>query len=209
MMWRPRGQVQATRVHWSRAIEEDSVSRSSSDGADAADRVWRGDHAGGSRGYSRAGHGSAGGGGHPCCYGHGTAPATRGSGKHTRHVENRWCNRRLKNAFDQLALTAREREPLSREYYERCLNRGLDKQEAHKRLMRRLSDIIFAMMRDRTPYDPEIHRRKQAERGKKKGESVAAAGQRQEPFAFPPPRDVTISRVRKRVKQRGHALVPV
>jgi transposase len=139
----------------------------------------------------------------------GTAPATKGSGKHTRHVENRWCNRRLKNAFDQLALTAREREPLSREYYECCLNRGLDKQEAHKRLMRRLSDIIFAMMRDKTPYDPEIHRRKQAQRGKKKGGSVAAAGQRQEPFAFPPPRDVTISRVGKSVKQREHELVPV
>lgn len=139
----------------------------------------------------------------------GSAPATKGSGKHTRHVENRWCNRRLKNALDQLALNAREREPLSKEYYERCLDRGLDEQEAHKRLMRRLSDIVFAMMRDKTPYDPEIHRKKQAERGKKKGESAATARQRQEPFAFPPPRDVSISRVGESVKQREAELVPV
>lgn len=139
----------------------------------------------------------------------GTAPAIKGSGKHMRHVENRWCNRRLKTALDQLALTARQREPLSREYYERCLERGLDKQEAHKRLMRRLSDIVFAMMRDKTPYDPEIHRKKQAQRGNKKGESVASARQRQEPFAFPPPRDVTISRVRESVKQRDPEAVAV
>ena len=30
-----------------------------------------------------------------------------------------------------------------------------------QRLVRRLSDIVFVMMRDKTPYDPGIHRRKQ------------------------------------------------
>ncbi len=104
----------------------------------------------------------------------GSAPATRGTGKHARQVENRWCNRRLKSAFDQLALSARRHEPLSAEYYQACLNRGLDPPEAHKRLMRRLSDIIFAMMRDKTPYDPAIHHRKQ-KLHKGKGESVAPA----------------------------------
>jgi len=33
-------------------------------------------------------------------------------------------------------------------------------------------DIIFAMMRDKTPYDPAIHRRKQQD-DKRKGKSVA------------------------------------
>lgn len=102
----------------------------------------------------------------------GSAPATKGTGKHARQVENRWCNRRLKNAFDQLALNARRYEPLSAEFYQQCLDRGLDRAEAHKRLMRRLSDIIFAMMRDKTPYNPAIHRRKQ-QAHKGKGESVA------------------------------------
>jgi len=104
----------------------------------------------------------------------GTAPATRGTGKHVRQVENRWCNRRLKSALDQAALNARQHEPLSAEYFQACLDRGLDPSQAHKCLRRRLSDVIFAMMRDKTAYDPEIHRRKQ-KLHKKKRESVALA----------------------------------
>jgi len=76
--------------------------------------------------------------------------------------------------------------------------------------MRRLSDIVFAMMRDKTPYDPDIHRRKQRQQqGTKKEESVAAARQQQEPSAFPSPRGVTISHPRERVKQREAELSPV
>ena len=104
----------------------------------------------------------------------GSAPATRGTGRHVRHVENRWCNRRLKSALDKVALTARRCEPLSAEYYQACLDRGLHPPQAHKCLMRRLSDVIFAMMRDKTAYDPEIHRRKQTIH-KRKGKSVAPA----------------------------------
>jgi transposase len=140
----------------------------------------------------------------------GTAPAVKGSGQHYRHVANKWCNRRLKNAFHQLAINAAQHEPLSEEYYERLVEeKGMESNHAIKRLMRRLSDIVFAMMRDKTPYDPDIHRRKQAQRGKKKEESVAAARQRQEPSAFPSPRDVTISRPREPVKQREPELSPV
>ena len=40
--------------------------------------------------------------------------------------------------------------------------------------MRRLTDIILAMMRDQAPYDAEIHRRKQ-KLHKEKGKRVAAA----------------------------------
>jgi transposase len=104
----------------------------------------------------------------------GSAPVTKGTGKHARQVENHWCNRRLKSILGQLALAARHNEPLSAQYYQACLDRGLDPGEAHKRLMRRLSDIIFAMMRDKTPYDPEIHLRKQ-QLNKRKGKSVAPA----------------------------------
>jgi transposase len=107
----------------------------------------------------------------------GSAPATKGTGKHARQVENHWCNRRLKSTLGQLALAARHNEPLSAEYYQACLDRGLDPSEAHKRLMRRLSDIVFAMMRDKTPYDPEIHRRnQQIHKGKGKSAAPAVAG---------------------------------
>lgn len=104
----------------------------------------------------------------------GTAPASRGTGKHIRQVENRWCNRRLKRALDRVALSARRCEPLSAQYYQACLDRGLSPGQAHKCLMRRLSDVIFAMMRDKTAYDPETHRRKQTLH-KAKGKSVASA----------------------------------
>ena len=115
----------------------------------------------------------------------GSAPATKGTGKHVRQVENHWCNRRLKAALDQLAFNARRYEPLSRAYYQDCLDRGLDRREAHKRLMRRLSDVIFAMMRDKTPYDPAIHRRKQ-QACKGKGESVAPAVAGGQSLSLPP-----------------------
>ncbi len=104
----------------------------------------------------------------------GSVPVTRGTGKHARQVENSWCNRRLKSALDQLALNAHRSKPLSEAYYQQCLDRGLDPSEAYKRLMRRLSDIVFAMIRDKTPYDPAIHRRKQ-QLHKAKGKSVAPA----------------------------------
>jgi transposase len=141
----------------------------------------------------------------------GTAPAIKGSGQHYRHVENKRCNRRLKNAFHQMAINAARHEPLSKEYYDHLVEeKGMESHHAIKRLMRRLSDIVFAMMRDKTPYDPDIHRRKQRQhQGTKKEESVAAARQQQEPSAFPSPRGVTISHPRERVKQREAELSPV
>lgn len=140
----------------------------------------------------------------------GTAPALKGSGKHYRHVENKRCNRRLKDSFNKLAMNAALHEPLSKAYLKHLTEeKGMERNQAIKRLMRRLSDIIFAMMRDKTPYDPEIHRKKQAQRGKKKEESTAAARQRQEPFAFPSPRDDSVSRPKEPVKQREPAHEPV
>ena len=113
----------------------------------------------------------------------GSAPATRGTGKHVRQVQNHWCNRRLKSALDHVAHTAYRQDPLSAEYYQSCLNRGLAPSEAHKRLMRRLSDVIFAMMRDRASYDPEVHRRKQEER--KKGKAWHPPSPAAKPCALP------------------------
>ncbi len=98
----------------------------------------------------------------------GSAPATWGTGRHSRQVQNHWCNRRLKSALELLALNAYRQDPLSAEYYQACLDRGLTPREARKRLMRRLSDILFAMMRDKAPYDLEVRRRKQEEKRERK-----------------------------------------
>lgn len=107
----------------------------------------------------------------------GSAPATEGTGNYSREISNRWCNPRLKDALNSLALNARKYQPLSAEYYQQCLDRGLPPEAAMKCLMRRLSDVIFAMMRDQSAHDPDVHRRKQAKhKGKGKRVASAAAG---------------------------------
>lgn len=102
----------------------------------------------------------------------GTAPCESSSGKKKRWVANKRCNRRLKRTLYQIALTGSRSNALSREYYTRHLARGLSKREALKRLARRNSDILFAMMRDKTAYDPEKARQRIEERKKSKGKAA-------------------------------------
>lgn len=86
----------------------------------------------------------------------GTAPREDSTGGRTRHVANRFCNRRLKAAFNQLALTSARCDTISKKFYQAAIKRGLSKNEALKRLSRRLSDIVFAMMKNKSCYDAQI-----------------------------------------------------
>lgn len=86
----------------------------------------------------------------------GTAPREDSTGGKSRHVSNKFCNRRLKRAFYQLALTSSRCDPISLEFYQATIKRGLSKNEALKRLGRRLSDIIFVMMKTKSSYDAQI-----------------------------------------------------
>jgi transposase len=86
----------------------------------------------------------------------GTAPKEKSSGGRSKHVANKGCNRRLKRAFYQIALTASQHDLLSCAYYQSLIARGLPKREALKRLARRLSDIVFAMLKSKRAYDPKI-----------------------------------------------------
>lgn len=85
----------------------------------------------------------------------GTGPCEDSSGDKKRWVANKRCNRRLKRTFYQVALSAAQYNPISQRYYKRLITRGFSKREALKRLARRISDIIYAMMRDGTEYDPQ------------------------------------------------------
>ena len=83
----------------------------------------------------------------------GTAPEERSSGRRQRHHPARWCNHRLKWAFYQLArLQVQHRVDPAVDYYQRQIERGKNSHQAYKLLARRLSDIVFAMLRDGTPY---------------------------------------------------------
>jgi len=83
----------------------------------------------------------------------GTAPRLDSTGGRIKHVANKRCNRRLKRTFYQIALTASRWDPLSKNFYQACIRRGLSKESALKRLARRISDIIFAMLKTKSAYD--------------------------------------------------------
>ena len=87
----------------------------------------------------------------------GTAPREDSSGRQPRFVKNRRCNKRLRQAFMQLTLNAIKHQPASKAYQERIAQRGITGQAARVRLARRLSDVVYAMLRDRRAYDPECY----------------------------------------------------
>ena len=88
----------------------------------------------------------------------GTAPQEISSGGKIKHRARKGCNHRLKKTLRQISITAILREPLTKEYYQRCLSRGLSKSQALKRVDRKISDIAYKMMRTKQPYDRELAR---------------------------------------------------
>jgi transposase len=87
----------------------------------------------------------------------GTAPREDSSGRSPRFVKNHRCNRRLRQVFMQLALLAPRHQPASAAYMQRLAARGVTGGAARVRLARRLTSVVFAMLRDRRPYDLEYH----------------------------------------------------
>lgn len=83
----------------------------------------------------------------------GTAPAARSSGGRMRHAARKSCNHRLKRAMWLMAVAAIRHDPLARAFYDRCRARGLSKLESLKRVARRMSDIVWAVLRTGQPYD--------------------------------------------------------
>jgi transposase len=85
----------------------------------------------------------------------GLAPVTRRSGISIRgeHQSHRG-NRRLKRALYLSAFSAL-RDPLSRAYYDRKRHERKTHQQALTALARRRCDVLFAMLRDGSLYNPE------------------------------------------------------
>jgi transposase len=84
----------------------------------------------------------------------GTAPAKNSTGGKNKHRARHDCNHRLKRIFYLIALSQSGHDPMGKAYYEACIARGLSKTQALKRLGRRISDIVYAMMRDKSEYNP-------------------------------------------------------
>lgn len=88
----------------------------------------------------------------------GLAPTTKSSGTsiHGEHAP-RGGNRQLKRAMFLSAFAALH-DPASRTYYDRCRARGKTHTQALLRLARQRINVLFAMLRDGTFYEPRTPR---------------------------------------------------
>ncbi|MFF4716568.1 IS110 family transposase [Streptomyces eurythermus] len=85
----------------------------------------------------------------------GLAPATRSSGSSIRGQQpSRRGNKQLKRAFFLSAFAALT-DPASRAYYDKKIAQGKHHTQALLCLARRRADVLFAMLRDGTFYDPQ------------------------------------------------------
>nr|WP_308295144.1 transposase [Streptomyces sp. Tu10] len=92
--------------------------------------------------------------GHLAAYA-GLAPATRSSGSSIRGEQpSRRGNGQLKRAFFFSAFAALA-DPASRAYYDKKISQGKHHTQALLCLARRRADVLFAMLRDGTFYEPQ------------------------------------------------------
>lgn len=84
----------------------------------------------------------------------GLAPVTRSSGKSRKVVMRRACDGHLRDAFYHLARAACISDPASKTYYAALRARGCSHGRATRSVADRLLRILFAMLRDRTLFQP-------------------------------------------------------
>ena len=86
----------------------------------------------------------------------GTAPARHSTGGRERHKARRDCNHRLKRAFWLAARAAVFHDPLAKAYFEQCKRRGLAYNECIERVARRMSDMVYSLLKSGRGYDRTI-----------------------------------------------------
>ncbi|CAM5523691.1 IS110 family transposase OS=Streptomyces tendae OX=1932 GN=F3L20_33450 PE=4 SV=1 [Streptomyces tendae] len=89
----------------------------------------------------------------------GLAPTTKSSGTsiHGEHAP-RGGNRQLKRRDVPVGVRRAGPDPASRTYYDRCRARGKTHTQALLRLARQRINVLFAMLRDGTFYEPRTPR---------------------------------------------------
>ena len=80
---------------------------------------------------------------------------TRRSGKSCVVIMRRACNRRLREAMYHWARVAIQHDPDSRGRYDALRARGHRHARALRTVSDRLLSVACAMLRDRTPFDPQ------------------------------------------------------
>ena len=90
----------------------------------------------------------------------GVAPTEKSSGRKKRYQKSKHGKRYLYSAIFFIALNhisrtrdGKDNNPISRSYYIKKISEGKTKKEAITCLARRLTDVIYAIMRDKSVYD--------------------------------------------------------
>lgn len=87
----------------------------------------------------------------------GIAPKKRESGTSINSKRSpRGGNKRLKDAFFMAARCSAQHSPISQMYYQKKRDQGKNYAMAHLALARRLCKIIYAMLKNKTPYEYRI-----------------------------------------------------
>ena len=90
----------------------------------------------------------------------GLAPVNRRSGKSINRVsQHRGSNHRLKNAMFIAAFVASQHDPTAKTYYQRKRTEGKHHNAAIICVARRRCDLILAMLKTQTPYNPTRHQK--------------------------------------------------
>ena len=87
----------------------------------------------------------------------GLAPINWQSGTHNTTRKSRGGNHRLKNAMFQAAFVATQHDPNARAYYQQKRAQGKRHNAAVICVARKRCDIILAMLKTQTPYQPTQH----------------------------------------------------
>ena len=109
----------------------------------------------------------------------GIAPTEKSTGRKKRYKKSKYGNKYLYSTIYYVALahvsrtrSGADKNPLSRAYFLKKISEGKTKKEAITCLARRLVDIIFAVMRDRSIYN--FSKSGSAKKHESKSDPVAA-----------------------------------
>jgi transposase len=89
----------------------------------------------------------------------GAAPVTRQSGKRKQVVMRRGCSRRLRNAVHYLAAAHAQHDADGQRVYRELRDKGQTHPRAVRAIADRLLDVLMAMLRSGSTYDPARRRR--------------------------------------------------
>lgn len=79
------------------------------------------------------------------------------SGKKEAEKKRKRRNKLLSHAFQLAAVASLQTSELSKAYYEKKLNEGRKKKQAQRALAKKLAEIVYAVLKNKEPYDEKRH----------------------------------------------------